>query len=109
MPVTTPFRIWPRRGGGRPFNLYILCTRAALVAGLSRMFGLTPLEAPDVLALVELARLRRVPGGDDVGEVHRVLHLPLGLAAHEEVGAEGLVGAGVHPHGADQVVGLHPL
>ncbi len=67
------------------------------------------LEPADVLAGAVLRRQRRRARGDDVREVHRVLHRVLLLAAHEEVGAQRLVGGGIHPHPAHQVVDLEAL
>src|SRR5882672_578693 len=83
MPVAIPLRIWPS---------------SRLKAGGS--------EASDVLAGGVFLRQRRVPGGDDVGEIQLVLHRALRLAAQEEVRAQRLVRRAVHPHRPDDVVHL---
>src|SRR5512134_1022291 len=83
MPVAIPLRIWARRR-----------LRAA------------GSEAADVLAGRVFLRQRRVAGGDHVGEVERILHLCLGLAAQEEVRPQRLVRGGVDAHAPEQVVHL---
>src|SRR3970040_31717 len=57
-------------------------------------------EAADVLARGVFLRQRRISGGDDVGEIGRVLHRGLRLAAHEEVRPDVLVRGGVDGHSA---------
>src|SRR5215831_13062861 len=92
IPVAIPLRIWARR------NLRTEPWRSAWLSNL-----------PDVLAGLVLLRQRRVAGGDDVREVHRVLHRRLRLAAHEEVRAEVLVRLRFHLHRPDDVVELDPF
>src|SRR5437879_1866088 len=86
IPVAIPLRIWPA---------------SRLKAEGS--------EASDVLAGRVFLRQRRVSGGDDVGEVERVLHRRFRLAAQEEVGAQRLVRGAVDAHRPDHVVELDPL
>src|SRR5262252_7390036 len=87
IPVAMPFRTWPKRSG-------------ALRAGLQRA---------DVLAAGVFRGQRRRSRGDDVREVHGVLHGRLGLAPHEEVGTQRLVRLGIDAHLAHEVVDLEPL
>src|SRR5256885_13864003 len=86
IPVAIPLRIWPA---------------SRLKAEGS--------EASDVLAGCVFLGQRRVSGGDDVGEVERMLHRRLRLAAHEEVRAHCLVRRAVDPHRPDHVVDLQAL
>src|SRR6266480_6759148 len=86
IPVAIPLRIWPA---------------SRLKAEGS--------EASDVLAGRVLLGQRRVSGGDDVGEVERMLHRRFRLAAQEEVRAQRLVRRAVDPHRPDHVVDLQAL
>src|SRR5262252_835791 len=92
IPVAVPLRIWARKN---------LRTEPWRSTGLS--------ELADVFAGLVLLRHRRVAGGDDIREVHRVLHRRLRLAAHEKVRAEVLVRLRVELHRPDDIVKLDPL
>src|SRR5262252_7406733 len=92
IPVAVPLRIWARR------NLRTEPWRSDWLSNLA-----------DVLAGLVLRRQGRVAGGDDVREVHRVLHRRLRLAAHEKVWAEVLVRLRIDLHRPDDIVKLDPL
>src|SRR6266852_7098581 len=99
MPVARPFKIWLKRRGTftmsspSPATSPRLGERAGKGGALQRY---------DVLAGGVLRRQRRGARGDDVGEVHRVLHRLLLLAAHEKERAQRLVGLRIHSHAPDQ-------
>src|SRR5438034_4824642 len=86
IPVAIPLRIWPA---------------SRLKAEGS--------EASDVLAGRVFLGQRRVSGGDDVGEIERMLHRRFRLAAQEEVRAQRLVRRAVDPQRRDHVVDLQAL
>src|SRR5258708_12845002 len=75
MPVAIPLRIWP-----------------------SSRLKAEGSEASDVLAGGVFLRQRRVPGGDDVGEIQFVLHRALRLAAQEDLRAPRLPRGPLPPH-----------
>src|SRR5574341_776025 len=91
MPVAIPLRI-------------CAATKLSRYARRSALKGSS--EAADVLAGRVFLGQRRVAGGDDVGEIGRVLHRGLRLAAHEEVRPDILVRGGVDAHAPDDVVQL---
>src|SRR2546421_1908850 len=88
----------------RPIRAYSI--PVAIPLRICASTKLKALEAADVLAGGVLLGQRRVAGGDDVGEVHRVLHRALRLAAHEEVGPDVLVRGRIDAHAPDDVLHL---
>src|SRR5712671_1774686 len=106
MPVARPFKIWLKRRG--TFTMSSPSPETSPRLGERAGQG-GALQRSDILAGGVLRRQRRGARGDDVGEVHRVLHRFLLLATHEEVGTQRLVGLRIHLHAPDEVVHLETL